>query len=127
MRLRSRALALPISLGLLLALAGVGSVDAAAPAPAFGIQLADDGACHFAAVASWSHAKVSEVVIAWSFGIASWQDDLTSTRGRRATATFTAGSSDTARTWSVTASFYVDGSLVGTAGDSDTVACALLL
>jgi hypothetical protein len=114
-------------LSLALAAAGVGTVSAAAPAPAFSVTLTDDGTCQLSATASWSHTKATEVDFVWTFGIATWQDNVTAVRGRRAVDSFTAGASSSTRTWTVIAYVYLDGALVGQSSDSVPMPCGLLL
>jgi hypothetical protein len=127
MQPRRRASALGLTLGILLACLAAGATSAATPAPAFSVSLTDDGTCQLSAKASWSHTKASEVDVAWSFGIASWQDNLTSIKGRHAVDTFAAGVSSSTRTWTVIAYVYLNGVLIGQASDSVPLPCALLL
>jgi hypothetical protein len=127
MRRILRVLALTFGIGALLSTAGVSTTPAAPPTPLFKVTLTDDGSCHFTATATWSHTKVTEVDFTWSFGIASWQDKVTSFKGPKAVASFSGGVGDTTRDWSVTADFYSGATHSATESDDDMAACALLL
>lgn len=91
MQPRRRASALGLTLGIVLAGLAAGATSAATPTPAFSVSLTDDGSSGLSATASWSHTKATEVDIAWSVGIANWQDNLTAFKGRHAVDTFAAG------------------------------------
>jgi len=119
---------LMLALGMVGALAaGAPRSEAAPPAGTFSATLTDDGACHFTATANWLHLKVTEVDFTWSFGLATWQDDVTSFHGPKAVDTFTGGAADTARAWSVNAAFYAGARLLGSVTAYDSAACGLQL